>query len=285
MPKSLYEQIEEEEKVLETESEGEEVADDKPDDVEDDTEVAGEEEETEEVKEETKEELKEEAKAEVKEEDKTAKDYYWERKNKDLQKKIDELSVQKKEAPIEQKQVIQEELDEIEVMKQALSEIKTQQYKQNLLQQAVAEFQDYEAGFAKEATDYDQVTDFYRQKMTDSFKTLHPNMNEKQVEQAVSMKILEEAGNIVKYGLNPAEELYNRAKKMGFTPKIENPTVEVKPKIDLKTIDKNRKKSASALSGRGNSQTTSYTLDEVADMTPAQLLKLDPKILRELEGM
>lgn len=139
----------------------------------------------------------------------------------------------------------------------------------NLIQGAIQEFTGYENRFKLKAPDYDQAANHYREKVRDSIATLNPGLDAQQVDQVLARQLLQQGSTFVNQGLDPAEAIYNIAKKMGYT--FQEPKKEpVKtPKPSLETVEKNKSKSANGLgAGGGKSNVTIAALEKasIADM-------------------
>ena len=179
---------------------------------------------------------------------------------------------------------------EVADMKAWQEEQQTIKDNDNLFHRATSEFHNYENEFKATTPDYDDAATFYVKQVAQSVKMLNPSITKEQLGQAVQNHILQKAGEFVGKGLDPAEELYHLAKDGGFVKQEEakddgkGADKKNEKKVDLKTINKNRKRSASGLSGRGANGATSYTLEQVANMTNGEIARLDPNIIRELEA-
>ena len=154
--------------------------------------------------------------------------------------------------------------------------------RQDMINDAVAEFQSYEQEFAATVNDYEDVTTQYVNHVARSIQTLNPQIKGHELNDAVRMQILQQAGRYVTQGLDPAEEMYHTAKQL-FPTQEQAAEQEQPVKRDIKKVAENRKKSASPLAGRSKSKSQTLTLDEVAQMSPAEYQKVDPQLLRELE--
>ena len=137
--------------------------------------------------------------------------------------------------------------------------------KQKLIQGAIEEFTQYEQRFSLKAPDYDDAAKFFQSKVKESIATLQPHLSESQIAQAAANQLLQMGSTFVNQGLDPAEAIYNIAKKQGFT-KVEAQTTESKPaKASLETIEKNKSKSANGLgTGAGKQPVTIASLEKAS---------------------
>lgn len=148
-----------------------------------------------------------------------------------------------------------------------------------MMKRALKEFTDMEANFVSEAgvDDYDDVTAQYRQAVYNSLRVMNPNKSHQSLLDETREAILMQASQHVQAGHDPIAELYFAAKKLGFgkIPKEEAKEEEKKetPKADLKTVAKNKKRSA-GMAGAGAGGKPEITAEAAASMSPAEFAKL-----------
>lgn len=283
---NIYQQIEEEEKLLE-----ESVAD-------------GAEEEIEAEAEEAPEELADEAVEEPKEpQEETPKDAHAyvrlrhekreaERKAKELQDELERLKSAKTE-PVKDhdpqpdreteyeawlewnNRQLQARVSTLESTWQKQSE---QQQIATQWQQAVNEFQRAEDSFKARTPDYDEVAAHYKDKMYQLAVLENPTATDQQINQIVANKIMMTASKFAQLDLDPAEQLYKLTKeKLDYKPKP-----AAKP--DLKKIASTQRKTASPLAGGSGAGKQHLSLEAAANMSIAELSRLTPQQLAELEN-
>jgi len=150
-----------------------------------------------------------------------------------------------------------------------------QRQQNELIQSAIQEFTGYEERFKAKAPDYDQAAAFYQAKVKDSIMTLNPQLNEAQVNQIMTKQLLTIGSTFANQGLDPAEAIYNIAKRQGFKapePEFKADAKQAKP--SLETIEKNKKKSAHGLGGSGGKG--SITPESLNGMTIKDMQSMDP---------
>jgi len=138
-----------------------------------------------------------------------------------------------------------------------------QREQQALINGAIQEFQSYEQRFALKAPDYDDAAKFFQDKVKESISTLNPHLNANQIAQMAANQLLTMGSQFVNQGLDPAEAIYNIAKRQGFTKEVKQ---DNKPqKASLETIEKNKAKSPNGLgSAGGKSKVTIATLEKAS---------------------
>lgn len=155
---------------------------------------------------------------------------------------------------------------------------------------AVKAFGNYEQAFSPTVKDYDDVMKFGVQAITQSIRTLQPNLNGPDLGEAVQRQILRMAGQAEMEGHDPAEYLYHQAKSWGYKPaeaKPEGDKPEEKAKPDFKSIIDSKKKSASSMTPGGKSGKIPLSREAVLDKNfgLADFARLTPSQLKELETM
>jgi len=166
---------------------------------------------------------------------------------------------------------LEKDTTEIKQWKQQQQEVAQ---KNELIQGAIQEFQGYEANFKAQAPDYDEAAAFVRQRVTDSIALLNPNLAPAQLNQMVANQLLRMASNSVNQGINPAAAVYDMAKRQGFTKEAPKETeAKTVSKASLETVDKNKKKSANGLGGSGGKST--LTIAALEKMSVKELDAMD----------
>jgi len=173
---------------------------------------------------------------------------------------------------------VSQQLEELRAWKQN-QEAETEQ--KTIYSAAVEEFSGYERQFASKVPDYKDAAQHARAILKTSIAVLYPDATPEQLERATNAKVLEFASNAVKNGLNPAEEVYKIAKsRFGYVQRQEEDKQDQKGKPNLKVIERNKKRSASALNAGGQGSSSGVSLEtmsftEFNRLTPAQLEELE----------
>jgi len=158
---------------------------------------------------------------------------------------------------------------------QEIKELKTwkesqeQQYQAvNLETAAVQEFKAIEADFKASVSDFDQVADHFNGKIAESISNLEPHLTPEQVMVKVKDRVLRMAGEYVRQGLNPAEELYHLSKeRYGYKAPVDDGEEEPAPKKpDLSKVAANRKRNAGTAGAKGSGSMPQLTREVAADM-------------------
>jgi hypothetical protein len=182
----------------------------------------------------------------------------------ELQRQLDELL----RAPREEAEqpVIAPEISEI--------------LQEHRVSRAEREFVALEAQFKARTPDYDGVAAEYTKALADSIRIQNPRLTPVEVAERTKMQILQQAGELVRNGFDPIEEMYHTAKELGFTGKsfqqaAEQPKEESKPepKPDMAKVAANRARSAGMAGGGGESR-GQMTKQAAADLSPAEWAKL-----------
>lgn len=141
---------------------------------------------------------------------------------------------------------------------------------------AVEEFLTLESEFKAKTPDYEQAAKHLEKRVKDSFQTLYPSLQGKQLDQAVAAQILQWAGEYARAGQPVMESLYQLNKeRFGYAPAPVEQKKEA-PKVDLKAIDANKKRSATGQYAGGEGGAQDPSLESMGTMTMAQFSKLTP---------
>lgn len=150
---------------------------------------------------------------------------------------------------------------------------------------AINEFNSIEADFAKDTPDYNDASKHMIQSMIDGVKRAYPNASDNDAIAFVQNQVLQIASQAVRKGMNPAEVLYEMAfDRYGFDPTAAKKPAQStdKMKENLKNIAKNKKRSASALSGGGQSAGARATIEEANKMDLATFGNMSEAEIDEL---
>lgn len=143
--------------------------------------------------------------------------------------------------------------------------------------------------FAAEAMakhpDYAEVVAPYVKSVEASIRLLNPGKSSVEVSKLTEKHMLEMAGSYLNQGYsNPAEEIFLRAKEMGFRAQKEEKKeteVKVEPKPDMAKLAANRARSAGTAAAGGESK-GQLTKQAAADLTVQEWQNLNPEEKRRL---
>lgn len=183
-----------------------------------------------------------------------------------------------------------EQLKEVADWKAQQTHIEQQK---TLKQNAVKAFEGYEEAFKPTVADYEDVMTYGVNAISQSIRTLNPNLKGEALGEAIQRQVLRLAAQAENQGHDPAEYLYHQAKSWGYQPKAaEAPAkeaVEEAPakKPDLKSIAAHKKRSASSIAAGGKSGSAPLSREAVLDKSFGlnEFSKLTPSQLRELEQL
>lgn len=150
-------------------------------------------------------------------------------------------------------------------------------------QAAKEHFGQYEREFigSGEVPDYEPVIQGYAVAMYKSLSLTNPNLSLAEIDALTEQKILEEASMYHNARLNPAEEMYKRAKSLGIQAPKEEPKEDFR-KPNLDRVAENKKRS-SGMASAGSSSSDVTTLQAAVDMPLGQFAAISPAELRRLE--
>lgn len=159
----------------------------------------------------------------------------------------------------------EQEIKELKTWKETVS----QQTAEVQLETAAArEFQTIEAEFKASVPDFDAVADNFNNKLAQSVAMLEPHLTPDQVMAKVKDRVLRMAGEYVRQGLNPVEELYHLSKeRYGYKAPVDDGEEEPAPKKpDLAKVAANRKRNAGTAGAKGSGSMPQLTREVAADM-------------------
>lgn len=160
----------------------------------------------------------------------------------------------------------------------------------SLKENAVKAFGNYEDAFKQTVTDYADVMDFGITTLSNSIRTLNPNLKGEALGEAIQRQVLRLAAQAEQQGFDPAEYLYETAKGWGYKPKAaapaDEPAADIK-KPTVKDISQHKKRSASSLTAGGKNGAVPLSREAVLskDFGLQDFAKLTPSQLRELENL
>jgi hypothetical protein len=133
--------------------------------------------------------------------------------------------------------------------------------------------------FKAVAPDYEDVSNHMISRMSESVRLLNPHADDVAVNNFVKKQILTWAEQAAQQGFQPAQYLYNLGKnKFGYQPKAPVLTKQERPNLSI--VEKNRKKSASGVGG--SSGKSSLTIKALENMSVADMSNMDPE---EIDSM
>lgn len=159
--------------------------------------------------------------------------------------------------------------------------------RESVTDSAMDEFVRHEDTFKAATPDYEAVTKFGLQKLTDRVIQQNPTLHGKELVEEIKKRVLTLAAQGQQLGFDPAEHLYLTSKNWGYQPP-EQPKAEAEPKKpDFKKIVDHKKKSASSLTPSGKSGKTAISKEAFGDKSFgfSDFVGLSPQDLRELESM
>lgn len=165
---------------------------------------------------------------------------------------------------------------------------------QQVINNAVGEFQTIEASYQKTNPDYLDAMEFARNKYAEALSITNPQMTKKQIDAKIDYDILTFASQKSQLGLNPAEELYDLAmERFGYQKTASKLEIDEEQPIqrrqaekpNLRTVSNNRRRSASPLTGGGQGGSIPLTKEIAANMNMAEFSQLTPDELATLEAM
>lgn len=171
----------------------------------------------------------------------------------------------------------------VEKLENELAQERETKQKQELYRAAIDEFNDIEKEFEKATPDYEPASTHMLHSMVDGVMKAYPSATEKQALAHVQQQILNIASKAVKNGQNPVEVLYNMAyERYGYNPRAPKKDEAKKEIGNLKNREKNKKRSASGVSGGGQSSNSSVSLEEGANMSLANFSNLSEKEIDDM---
>lgn len=150
-----------------------------------------------------------------------------------------------------------------------LEEIEQKEQEKRLIDSAVDDFTAIEQEFKKIEPAYDAAAEFYLTQMSKSLKLLYPTATKAQIAETIKMQVLNKAAAYHAQGLDPAEELFEEAVSLGFSPSEEKKTApKEEKKPDMDKLSENRKRNAGMAGGGSNPK--KLTLSVAANMTTGE---------------
>lgn len=155
---------------------------------------------------------------------------------------------------------------------------------------AMTEFQTLEQKYLSRNPEYADVSKEYGIALAQSIRLQNPRMSQSEIAEKTIEAILVKAGNFMKNGYDPIEEMHHEAKDLGFTGKAlkrEEPAKETEDKgeeeirPDMKKLAANRAKSTGMTGSTGKSE-GQLTKAAAADLSVGEWAKLPAAEKRRL---
>lgn len=176
---------------------------------------------------------------------------------------------------------IRKQEEKIEKLSGWKAEQDTVRQREDMRLRAINEVSAYENNLRVSAPDYDDVKDYYARVLATSIKIVNPNISNQQLAEAVNNRLLTRASELLNQGYeNPIEAMYLEAKSLGYKPKEEAKSDEVKP--DLDKVASLRKRNAGMAGSAGGGNDTHVSPTTAAKMTNAEFAKLKPEQKKRL---
>lgn len=151
-----------------------------------------------------------------------------------------------------------------------------QQRVSSLIEAGKQEIETLQADYRKINPDYDNALNHAKAEYSRAIKTLMPQMTEVQIKQAIDKEIFNMALKCHRDGTNLGEVLYDTAiERFGYEGTVAESKTPAANRPNLRVVANNKKKSASPLEGGGQGAKPRVSLEEAANMSPAELMELD----------
>lgn len=171
---------------------------------------------------------------------------------------------------------------------------KEQQIVNERIKGAIDEFRDVRDKYIQKNPDFTPAFTHAYNKYAEAIKLTNPSWDNQRIIKEIDWQLLLFAGDVAKKGGNPAEALYDLAiERFGYIPGKEGKAdvSETSNRPDgvrgpnLRTVDNNRRRSASGLGTSGQGNSARITKESIANMTNGELMNLSPEDWAELERL
>lgn len=150
---------------------------------------------------------------------------------------------------------------------------------QTQIGQAKSEVRDFEDAYKATDPDYDSAKEFLIKNSFEQIKAANPGISDAMVKREVERLELVQASIAVKMGDDPAFRFKMLAVKNGWKPEPKDDAKEEKksdrPKLDLKTLETNKRKSANLIGGSSRGKVGDPDTDDVVGMTLLEMAKIE----------
>ena len=146
--------------------------------------------------------------------------------------------------------------------------------------------------WADKPDDYGDMSNRYTAALYHSIRVQNPLLSHEEIAHKTEVAMLTKASTYLQKGMDPCESLYLEAKALNL-PELptgdmddegEEDIIQPKRKTNLKTIAKNKKKSAGMAGSKGKKSTANLTPKGAAEMSLSEFSKITPEELMELEN-
>lgn len=152
-------------------------------------------------------------------------------------------------------------------------------------QAAFAQLNEIQSDYIKENPDYPNAVAYGYQTYLNAMKITYPDLTHAEAVKATDKAVLKFASDAFKKGLNPAEEFYSYTiEKFGYTSKAKEEKKEEKKVVPLRTIENNKRRSASPLAGGGQDGASHKSLSALPEMSVGEFANLTSSQLDALEA-
>ena len=137
------------------------------------------------------------------------------------------------------------------------------------LESAFSALEQYEKRLSSEKPDYEAARNHVAKIYAEEYKLKNPNLNGKQLIQAVAKEIINLADYAASNNQDPAASIYDRASLYGYRPEAKQEVKQeaVKKQPDLAKIAANKEKSAGMAAGAGSGAANGKTFEDLERMS------------------
>jgi len=154
---------------------------------------------------------------------------------------------------------------------------------QNVWDSAVQKFSSLEAEFKTTVDDYDEVSEFMKNKFIEGVRIDNPFLSQEELSAKVREKVLTRSIQYHQDGLNPVEEIYHSAKEhYGYVAKVEAAADDQRLRPDLNKVSANRKRNAGTAGAAGRGAIPELTREAASKMPVWEFALLSPEEKKRL---
>lgn len=150
---------------------------------------------------------------------------------------------------------------------------------QNQMNEGKAELRAIEDVFKSADPDYESAKQYLIQGTYDQVKAENPGVSEIVIRKEIERREILEAARATKMGYDPAMHFKMLAIRNGWKAEVKSSQkeekLESKPKIDLKSLELNKKKTASLIGGSSRGKVGDPSTEDVVSMTIRDMAKLE----------
>lgn len=149
-----------------------------------------------------------------------------------------------------------------------------------------AEIRAFEEAFKVTDSEYSSAKEYLIQGTFNQVKAANPGVSDALIKKEVERLEIIEAAKAVKMGYDPALHFKMMAIRNGWQPQPKDSSKEEKPeiksKIDLKTLEINKKKTANLIDGSSRGKVGDPSSDELVNMTIRDLAKIEDSVWKRI---